>query len=127
MTLPPESLSALRDLLARYCGVLLDDARLMTLRSAVERRAEAVRRAPAQYVADLALSADRAELQQLAELLLNHETVFFRIGPILRRCAKPCCPPCTQPCRRERRSKSGALAALPVKNPIRLRSLRSRR
>ncbi len=92
MTLPPESLSALRDLLARYCGVLLDDARLMTLRSAVERRAEAVRRAPAQYVADLALSADRAELQQLAELLLNHETVFFRNRPHIEALRKTLLP-----------------------------------
>ncbi|WP_322488823.1 CheR family methyltransferase [Chloroflexus sp.] len=92
MILPPESLSALRDLLARYCGVLLDDARLITLRSAVERRAEVVRRPPAQYAADLALSADRAELQQLAELLLNHETVFFRNRPHIEALRKTLLP-----------------------------------
>lgn len=92
MTLPPESLIALRDLLARYCGVLLDDARLITLRSAVERRAAAARRAPAQYVADLVLGADRAELQQLAELLLNHETMFFRNRPHIEALRKTLLP-----------------------------------
>ncbi|MCS6888192.1 MAG: protein-glutamate O-methyltransferase [Chloroflexus sp.] len=92
MTLPPESLSSLRDVLARYCGVVIDDVRLMALRSAVERRAETLRRAPAQYVAELALSADRAELQQLAELLLNHETVFFRNRPHIEALRKTLLP-----------------------------------
>ncbi|WP_322513258.1 CheR family methyltransferase [Chloroflexus sp.] len=92
MTLPPESLSSLRDVLARYCGVVLDDVRLMALRSAVERRVEALGRAPAQYVAELALSADRAELQQLAELLLNHETVFFRNRPHIEALRKTLLP-----------------------------------
>lgn len=92
MTLPTESLSSLRDFLARYCGVVIDDVRLMALRNAVERRAETLRRAPAQYVAELALSADRAELQQLAELLLNHETVFFRNRPHIEALRKTLLP-----------------------------------
>ncbi|WP_298816178.1 CheR family methyltransferase [Chloroflexus sp.] len=92
MTLSPESLSPLRDLLARYCGVLLDEARLITLRSAVERRSAVVGRAPAQYLADLTLSADRHELQQLAELLLNHETVFFRNRPHMEALRKTLLP-----------------------------------
>ncbi|WP_322820922.1 CheR family methyltransferase [Chloroflexus sp.] len=81
MTVSTEALVPLRDLLVRYCGVLLDDARLVTLRSAVERRAAAAARTPARYLADLVLDADPTELQQLAELLLNHETVFFRNRP----------------------------------------------
>ncbi len=81
MTLSSEMLIPLRDLLARYCGVVLDDARLLTLRSAVERRAAACGRPPARYLADVVLATDRAELQQLAELLLNHETIFFRNRP----------------------------------------------
>ncbi|MBO9349455.1 MAG: protein-glutamate O-methyltransferase, partial [Chloroflexus sp.] len=81
MTLSSEMLIPLRDVLAHYCGVVLDDARLLTLRSAVERRAAACGRSPARYLADVVFATDRAELQQLAELLLNHETIFFRNRP----------------------------------------------
>ncbi|MEF3273060.1 MAG: tetratricopeptide repeat protein [Chloroflexus sp.] len=92
MTLLPENLSRLRDSLARYCGVLLDDARLPTLRSAVERRSAVVGQPPSQYLADLVLHPDRGELQQLAELLLNHETVFFRNRPHMEALRKTLLP-----------------------------------
>jgi chemotaxis protein methyltransferase CheR len=73
---------ALRDLLATYCGVYLDDTRSGALEAAAQRRARALGVAPAAYVA--ALDGDRAELQRLAELLLNHETQFFRNRPHMR-------------------------------------------
>ncbi len=92
MTVPVEALLPLRDLLARYCGVFLDDARLIVLHNAVERRAAAHRQSAARYLADLLLSADHNELQQLAELLLNHETVFFRNRPHMEALRKTLLP-----------------------------------
>lgn len=72
---------ALRDLLASYCGVYLDDSRRAVLRGAVARRAAAANLTMGAYLARLGADADRAELQRLAELVLNHETLFFRNRP----------------------------------------------
>lgn len=79
--LAPTQLAELRDLLAAYCGVYLDDTRMAALETAVQRRASDTGRAPAAYVYQLRARADQAELQSLAELLLNHETQFFRNRP----------------------------------------------
>ncbi|RRR65540.1 MAG: tetratricopeptide repeat protein [Candidatus Viridilinea halotolerans] len=79
--LNPRHISALRDLLAAYCGVYLDETRKSALEAATQRRAQALGQTPAAYVTGLGLSIDRAELQRLAELLLNHETQFFRNRP----------------------------------------------
>jgi chemotaxis protein methyltransferase CheR len=74
-------IGALRDLLAGYCGVYLDDSRSQTLCAAVRRRAALRGEAPAAYAASLPSPACRGELQAVAELLLNHETIFFRNRP----------------------------------------------
>jgi chemotaxis protein methyltransferase CheR len=74
-------LGALRDLLAGYCGVYLDDTRQQVLRGAIRRRTAQTGQSSAAYVAALATPGQRGELQQLAELLLNHETIFFRNRP----------------------------------------------
>lgn len=71
-------MAALRDLLASYCGVYFDDTRAGALEAAAQRRAAALGLPPAAYAA---LPHDRPELQRLAELLLNHETQFFRNRP----------------------------------------------
>lgn len=82
--LTPVDLTALRNRLATFCGVYLDDSRTAALEAAVRRRAEAVGRPPDAYVRELEAQGDRAELQRLAELLLNHETQFFRNRPHMR-------------------------------------------
>jgi chemotaxis protein methyltransferase CheR len=92
MTLPPESLGSLREILAHYCGILLDDSRLTHLQTAVERRALALKRLPDQYLADLLTNRDRTELQFLAEPFLNHETVFFRNRPHMEALRKTLLP-----------------------------------
>lgn len=79
--LKPHQISALRDLLAAYCGVYLDETRNASLVAATQRRAMLLGQTPQDYVTSLGLSIDRAELQYLAELLLNHETQFFRNRP----------------------------------------------
>lgn len=76
--LRPEQLIALRDRLAAYCGVYLDDARLPALRIALLHRAADTGCAPAALATLLQRTSAQAELQQLAELVLNHETLFFR-------------------------------------------------
>lgn len=80
-SLSPHHVAALRDLMADYCGVYLDDTRLATLETAARRRAEFLRQPLPIYVATLRARRDALELQQLAELLLNHETQFFRNRP----------------------------------------------
>jgi len=79
--LAPAQLARLRDLLAAYCGVYLDDTRVGALEDAVRQRAAALAQAPGHYLGELRTQAERPELQQLAELLLNHETQFFRNRP----------------------------------------------
>lgn len=79
--LAPERFAALRDLLARYSGVYLDTARQRVLTTGLMQRLEATGLTIDAYTAQLAQPAGRVELQRLAELVLNHETVFFRNGP----------------------------------------------
>jgi chemotaxis protein methyltransferase CheR len=73
-------LGELRDLVATYCGVYLDDTRVAPLEAAVRRRALALGRTVEAYTRALR-GPDSAELQRLSELLLNHETQFFRNRP----------------------------------------------
>ncbi|NJN16934.1 MAG: tetratricopeptide repeat protein [Oscillochloris sp.] len=82
----------LRDRLARYCGVYLDDSRRNVLQAALSCRSAALGINPEDYLQQLDLSLNRAELQRLAELILNHETLFFRNRPhfeALRRVVLP--------------------------------------
>ncbi len=76
--LAPMQLARLRDLLATYCGVYLDDSRYERLCIAVRRRAQQRSMAVPAYAEAVAGVTERPELHLLAELLLNHETVFFR-------------------------------------------------
>ncbi len=81
-TLTPPQLVALRDRLATFCGVYLDETRTGSLETALQRRAQLTGLPLTRYVANL--TSDVAELQRLAELLLNHETQFFRNRPHMR-------------------------------------------
>jgi chemotaxis protein methyltransferase CheR len=79
--LAPAQLAALRDQLAGFCGVYLDDTRVAALEAAVALRARESGRTAGAYASVLRSGAAANELQRLAELLLNHETQFFRNRP----------------------------------------------
>lgn len=76
----PQLLS-LRDRLAAFCGVYLDDSRLGVLEAAAQQRATALAQSLPAYLHACASHLERAELQRLSELLLNHETQFMRNRP----------------------------------------------
>jgi chemotaxis protein methyltransferase CheR len=90
-----------RDLLATYGGIYLDSTSQRVLSQALRQRMAATTCATLEaYIARVSRSAGRGELQQLAELLLNHETIFFRnmlhmqalrqvVLPQLHRCKAP--------------------------------------
>jgi chemotaxis protein methyltransferase CheR len=82
--LGPEQFASLRDRLAEYSGVYLDLARLRLLEHSVAQRLHATGDELAAYERRLQGLAGRDELRLLAELVLNHETIFFRNGPHLR-------------------------------------------
>lgn len=75
-TIAPPLIVEMRDLIADYCGVFYDDARSSMVETALQQRAKALGIAAETY-AEL-VRADTAELQRLAELVLNHETQFYR-------------------------------------------------
>jgi chemotaxis protein methyltransferase CheR len=79
-SLAEPSLAALRDQLAAYCGLYLNDTRLASLQSALVCLAQGAGCTPYQYGLMLR-DGDTAGLQALAELLLNHETQFYRNRP----------------------------------------------
>jgi chemotaxis protein methyltransferase CheR len=82
--LTPEQFMALRDRLARFSGVYLDDTRLVVLQASLARRLAATGLSLASYMVLLFGPSGDQEAYQLAELLLNHETVFFRNQPQFR-------------------------------------------
>jgi chemotaxis protein methyltransferase CheR len=82
--LMPEQFGRLRDQLAGYSGVYLDNARQRLLEIGLAQRLSATGDDLAHYERRIQGSDGRAELRQLAELVLNHETFFFRNGPHLR-------------------------------------------
>jgi chemotaxis protein methyltransferase CheR len=75
---------ALRDRLADYSGVYLDLTRLRLLEHGLAQRLYATGDDLAAYHRRIQGPGARAELRLLAELVLNHETIFFRNGPHLR-------------------------------------------
>jgi chemotaxis protein methyltransferase CheR len=79
-SLTASQIAHIRDLVATYCGVYLDDTRVASLETAIRRRAQSLACGMATYYGRLA-SEPQGELQRLAELLLNHETQFFRNKP----------------------------------------------
>ncbi len=82
--LKPGQFEALRDLLAQYSGVYLDKTRQKVLTTGLAQRLAATGKTLETYAAHIAQPAGRAELQHLAELTLNHETIFFRNLPHMR-------------------------------------------
>ena len=82
--LAPEQFTSLRDRLADYSGVYLDLARLRLLEHGLAQRLHATGDDFAAYERRIQGPGGRDELRLLAELVLNHETIFFRNGPHLR-------------------------------------------
>jgi chemotaxis protein methyltransferase CheR len=82
--LTQEQFASLRDRLADYSGVYLDLARLRLLEHGLAQRLHATGDDLAAYEGRIQGPAGRDELRLLAELVLNHETIFFRNGPHLR-------------------------------------------
>ncbi len=74
----------LRDLLADYGGVYLDSTQHRQLEAAVAERRHATGLDWPRYEQKLLSPLGRQEIQSLIELILNHETYFFRNGPHLR-------------------------------------------
>lgn len=81
VTLQPAQFDVVRDLLATYGGVYLDRTSQRVLTLGVCQRMAATGLTLERYIARLAQPAGRSELHQLAELILNHETIFFRNLP----------------------------------------------
>jgi chemotaxis protein methyltransferase CheR len=82
--LSPKSFGWLRDLLADYSGVYLDGASQRVLEAGLAQRLQATGDDLASYELRLRSADARDELRLLAELVLNHETFFFRNMPHLR-------------------------------------------
>jgi chemotaxis protein methyltransferase CheR len=79
-----EQFTSLRDRLADYSGVYLDLTRLRLLEHGLAQRLHATGDDLAAYEQRIQGPSGRDELRLLAELVLNHETIFFRNGPHLR-------------------------------------------
>lgn len=82
--LKPGQFEMLRDLLAQYSGVYLDQTRQRVLLTGLAQRLAATGQTLDDYVAYVSRPESRAELHQLAESTLNHETLFFRNVPHMR-------------------------------------------
>jgi chemotaxis protein methyltransferase CheR len=79
--LAPDAFGRLRDLLAAFSGVYLDSARQLVLEHGLAQRLQATGDDLSSYERRLQAKGGRDELHQLAELVLNHETFFFRNLP----------------------------------------------
>lgn len=79
--LTPEQFTYFRDILAAYSGVHLDLTRQRLLEHSLARRLAATGDQVDSYQLRLSAAGGRDELRRLAELVLNHETMFFRNGP----------------------------------------------
>lgn len=82
--LTSEQFNRFRDLLASYGGVFLDAAQRRVLEQGLAKRLSLSGGDLENYEQLLCSPAGRPELQRLIELVLNHETFFFRNGPHLR-------------------------------------------
>lgn len=71
----------LREVLARYSGVYIDDGRQRLLGHGVAQRLAATGAQLDAYLRRCVVYNDRRELHMLAEHVLNHETLFFRNMP----------------------------------------------
>jgi len=84
VSLSPEQFAQLRDRLATYSGVYLDLSRQRVLETDLARRLGGPTGDLAQYMRLISAPEGAAELQGLAEAVLNHETFFFRNKPHMR-------------------------------------------
>jgi chemotaxis protein methyltransferase CheR len=84
LALTPEQFTRMRDLIASFGGVYLDAAQQRVLEAALAQRLAATGERQDRYEQLLASKAGREELRRLSELILNHETFFFRNMPHLR-------------------------------------------
>ncbi len=84
LRLTSEAFDRLRNVLARYSGVYLDTAQQRVLESGLAQRMALLGDTLDAYERRIMSPAGRDELQRLSELVVNHETVFFRNAPHLR-------------------------------------------
>jgi chemotaxis protein methyltransferase CheR len=82
--LAPEEFVRFRDLLANFGGVYLDTTRQRQLELSLRQRMQATGDTLASYERRVNTPDGRDELRRLAELVVNHETLFFRNGPHLK-------------------------------------------
>src|SRR5262245_10700910 len=82
--LAPEQFARLRALLASYSVVYVDSARQRVLEAGLAQRLHTTGDDLDSYERRLSGASGRDELRQFAELVLNHETFFFRNMPHLR-------------------------------------------
>ncbi len=83
-SLTPPQFERLRDILATFSGVYLDTARQRVLEQALARRVNVLGVDLATYEQRISAASGRDELYRLTELVLNHETFFFRNKPHIR-------------------------------------------
>lgn len=81
LQLPLEQFAIFRNLLAEYSGVYLDASRQRQLEQSIAHRLAITGAALSSYQQLLNSPKGRPELGRLAELVLNHETMFFRNAP----------------------------------------------
>jgi chemotaxis protein methyltransferase CheR len=74
----------LRDTIAEYAGIYLDNGQQRVLEQALSQRLALLGFSIERYIALIEIPDGRSELYWLAELLLNHETFFFRNRPQVR-------------------------------------------
>ncbi len=82
--LSPEAFDRLRVLLADYSGVYLDTAQQRVLEAGLAQRMAALGETLEAYERRISTPAGRNELHRLAEMVVNHETFFFRNAPQMR-------------------------------------------
>lgn len=83
-TLTSEQFEAVRDLLVQYSGIYVDATRQQMLTQALLQRMAATRQSFEPYIAHIGQKSGQNELHKLTELVLNHETLFFRNQPHIR-------------------------------------------
>lgn len=75
------SFELLRDKIAAYVGVYLDQSQKRVLELAILDRSATLKKTAELYVSVLMETWKQEELQYLTEQIVNHETYFFRNGP----------------------------------------------
>jgi chemotaxis protein methyltransferase CheR len=82
--LSPDAFDRLRTLLADYSGIYLDTAQQRVLEAGLAQRMAALGETLDAYERRISAPAGRNELHHLAEMVVNHETFFFRNVPQMR-------------------------------------------